>query len=178
MLGDQHSVMEDGQSLSGIHLLQTVDGDTIQPEELKRPVLLIALLSHNCPASQRYFKRLSELEKQFQSKLQILAVTINPHDELNDMQRVIQEHNWEFPYVRDVSQQIAVRLGANRTPAFYVFDQQRKLAYSGAFDDAITGHVRHQYVADAVRAVLDHSDPPPSTSAVGPIIAWEADHVH
>jgi peroxiredoxin len=51
------------------------------------------------------------------------------------MQQRAKEKNFKFAYVRDDTQEIARAYGALRTPHFYVFDQDRKLRYTGRMDD-------------------------------------------
>ena len=43
----------------------------------------------------------------------------------------MKEHNFPWLYLYDESQEVALAYGALRTPHFYVFDQDRKLVYTG-----------------------------------------------
>jgi len=43
----------------------------------------------------------------------------------------MEEHNFPWTYLRDESQDVALAYGALRTPHFYVFDEDRKLVYTG-----------------------------------------------
>ena len=43
----------------------------------------------------------------------------------------MKEYDFPWVYLRDKSQDIAKAYGALRTPDFYVFDQERKLVYTG-----------------------------------------------
>ena len=45
--------------------------------------------------------------------------------------------NFPWVYVRDKSQTVATAYGALRTPHFYVFDQDRKLVYTGRGVDKV-----------------------------------------
>jgi peroxiredoxin len=54
-----------------------------------------------------------------------------PEDDFDNMIKRMKEHNFPWVYARDKSQDIAKDYGALRTPHFYVFDQERKLVYTG-----------------------------------------------
>ena len=55
----------------------------------------------------------------------------NPTDDFDQMVSRMKEHNFPWIYARDASQEVAQVYGALRTPHFYVFDADRKLAYCG-----------------------------------------------
>ncbi len=55
----------------------------------------------------------------------------NPTDDFDHMVSRMKEHNFPWIYARDASQEVAQAYGALRTPHFYVFDADRKLAYCG-----------------------------------------------
>ena len=55
----------------------------------------------------------------------------NPTDDFDQMVSRMKEHNFPWIYARDASQEVAQAYGALRTPHFYVFDADRKLAYCG-----------------------------------------------
>lgn len=55
----------------------------------------------------------------------------NPTDDFDQMISRMKEHNFPWIYARDASQEVAQAYGALRTPHFYVFDADRKLAYCG-----------------------------------------------
>lgn len=55
----------------------------------------------------------------------------NPTDDFDQMVSRMKEHNFPWVYARDASQEVAQAYGALRTPHFYVFDADRKLAYCG-----------------------------------------------
>ena len=55
----------------------------------------------------------------------------NPTDDFDHMVSRMKAHNFPWIYARDASQEVAQAYGALRTPHFYVFDADRKLAYCG-----------------------------------------------
>jgi peroxiredoxin len=52
-------------------------------------------------------------------------------DDFEHMISRMEEHKFPWLYLHDDSQDIALAYGALRTPHFYVFNQERKLVYTG-----------------------------------------------
>ena len=55
----------------------------------------------------------------------------HPDDDFVHMVERMKQHHFPWIYARDKSQDVAKAYGALRTPHFYVFDQERKLVYTG-----------------------------------------------
>jgi peroxiredoxin len=54
-----------------------------------------------------------------------------PEDDFKHMKKRMEEFKFPWKYLRDESQEVALAYGALRTPHFYVFDENRKLVYTG-----------------------------------------------
>ncbi|HXK97625.1 MAG: thioredoxin family protein [Limnochordia bacterium] len=52
-------------------------------------------------------------------------------DSFENMVKRMEEHKFPWVYLRDQTQEVAQAYGALRTPHFYVFDEERKLVYTG-----------------------------------------------
>lgn len=52
-------------------------------------------------------------------------------DDFDHMVSRMNEHQFPWVYLYDESQEVALTYGALRTPHFYVFDENRKLVYTG-----------------------------------------------
>ena len=52
-------------------------------------------------------------------------------DSFPNMIKRMEKHNFPWVYLHDKSQEVARAYGALRTPHFYVFDNDRKLVYTG-----------------------------------------------
>lgn len=52
-------------------------------------------------------------------------------DDFNHMVKRMEEYKFPWKYLRDESQEVALRYGALRTPHFYIFDESRMLVYTG-----------------------------------------------
>ena len=71
---------------------------------------------------------------------------------------------------------MALRYGALRTPHYYVFDQERKLCYTGRMDDnpRTPGAEKTRELRDAVDAVLAGRKPPVElTNPIGCNVKWK-----
>jgi hypothetical protein len=86
-----------------------------------------------------------------------------------------QEKRFPFPYVRDEDQSVAMKYGALRTPHYYVFDENRKLRYTGRMDDnpRTPGAETTHELRDAVEALLEGENPPIEvTNPIGCNVKW------
>ncbi|WP_321286378.1 thioredoxin family protein [uncultured Sunxiuqinia sp.] len=52
-------------------------------------------------------------------------------DDFEHMIQRMNEHQFPWVYLHDESQEVAEKYGALRTPHFYVFDENRRLVYTG-----------------------------------------------
>lgn len=59
------------------------------------------------------------------------SVETHPEDSFDHMVSRMIEHKFPWVYLYDEDQIVASEYGALRTPHFYVFDQKRKLVYTG-----------------------------------------------
>jgi len=99
----------------------------------------------------------------------------HPEDSFENMVRWAKEKSFNFPYLRDDSQEVARAYGAQRTPQIFLFDRARKLRYTGAIDDntqEASKATRH-YLREAVDALLGDKAPKQfETHAVGCTVKW------
>ena len=142
------------------------------------PVLVVVFLRNLCPTTHQYETRLRTFAKEFPAdKLQIVAISVsrNPAEGLDRMAVRAKEKQYAWPYLIDESQFTGRQYGATVTPQFFVLDQDRKIAYMGAFDDDLKGTaVRRRYVAEAVRNLLSGQPVDPvDTLAKGCEIEYE-----
>ena len=108
-----------------------------------------------CPVAVAYEDRFVEFSKKYAGKgVKFVAINANRRTEdLAAMKTRAEEKGFNFPYVFDKSGKLATEYGARVTPHIFVLDQNRNVAYVGAFDDD-HGEADEDYVADAVDALL------------------------
>jgi peroxiredoxin len=102
-------------------------------------------------------------------------------DSFTNMVKRMEQHRFPWIYLYDQDQSIAKAYGALRTPHFYVFDQNRKLVYTGRGVD---------YPRDASRATVNDLDRTldeltsgktvsiPVTNPVGCNVKWDGKDPH
>ncbi len=122
--------------------LPGVDGKNHALADFADAKLLIVVFSCNhCPFVVGSEDRMNALQADYADKgVAFLAINSNeqenhPTDSFEHMVDRAKEKGFEFPYLRDESQEVALAYGALRTPHFYVFDAERKLRYTGRMDD-------------------------------------------
>lgn len=163
--------------------LKATDGKNYSLDSFKSAKALVLIFSCNhCPYVVAYEDRIIKLQSDYKARgAQLVAINANdasthPGDSFENMVKRAREKGFNFPYLRDESQQIARAYGATHTPHLFVFDAQRKLAYTGKIDDnwkqpeAVTS----TYLRDALDDLLaDKSPRIPETHAIGCTIKWK-----
>jgi peroxiredoxin len=118
--------------------LPATDGKTYSLESFKDSKYLVVFFTCNhCP----YVIGSDEITRKTVKRFQLLGVEfagINSNskntysdDDFQHMVERMKEHNFPWKYLYDESQEIALVYGALRTPHFFVFDEERKLVYTG-----------------------------------------------
>jgi len=145
--------------------------------------LAVIFSCNHCPYVQAYEGRMKALQHDLGPKgFQLIAINANetknyPTDSFEHMVARAQELGFNFPYLRDETQEVATAYGAERTPHIFLFDADRQLVYTGAIDDnwKEPAMVQRQYLREAIEAVLAGQPvPEPSTQAIGCSIKWNA----
>ena len=99
-----------------------------------------------------------------------------PADSFDAMIERASTKKFEFPYVRDEEQTIALKYGALRTPHFFVFDQSRLLQYTGRMDDNTLDHTKTttNELRVALASLIENEKVEiPLTNPIGCNIKWK-----
>ncbi|GFN31168.1 thioredoxin family protein [Paenibacillus xylaniclasticus] len=109
------------------------------------------------------------------------SVSTKPLDSFEHMVERMDEHRFPWTYLRDESQEIAKAYGALRTPHFYVFDQDRKLVYTGRGIDNPRESDK-MTVNDLDNALTEHTNglpiTVPLTNPIGCNVKWDGQDEH
>ena len=141
---------------------------------------------NHCPSAQAAEERIIQLVKDYADRsFQLVAISPNAPssirinelgysvygDTLEDMKYHAAQRGFNFPYLYDgETQSVSKAYGALATPHIFIFDQDRKLRYSGRIDDSkyadpalIKSHDARQCDQCPARqpAGPGHSDPSP-----------------
>jgi peroxiredoxin len=123
-------------------------------------VVAIAFVGTECPLSEAYAPRLAELARAFEGRgVAFFGVDANQQDGPVAIGRFADRHAIAFPILKDVGNELADRLGAERTPEVFVLDGSRAVRYRGRIDDQYALGVHRpsptrRDLADALEALL------------------------
>lgn len=99
----------------------------------------------------------------------------HPEDDFDHMIARMNEHKFPWVYLRDETQETARAYGALRTPHFYVFNDERKLIYTGRAVDN-PRETDKMTVNDLERALSEHTSGGtvsiPLTNPIGCNVKW------
>ncbi len=163
--------------------LPGVDGKIYKLDSFADKKLLSIIFSCNhCPYVQAYEERIIALQEEFKDELGIAAINANdaegyPEDSFEMMIKRAEEKGFNFVYLRDESQETAVKYGATHTPEFFLFGEDRELIYHGKFDDnwREPENVRSTYLRDAIIEYLEGKEiSVPETYSIGCTIKWKS----
>lgn len=163
--------------------LQGTDGQEYSLSSFKDHEILAVIFSCNhCPYVQAWESRMVQIQADYKEKgVQFVAINANdaskyPDDNFEAMKARVMEKGFNFPYLRDKSQEVAREYGAERTPEVFLFDADRKLIYHGTIDDNYDDPeaVEATYLRDAIEAGLVGGTPEvQTTTPVGCTIKWK-----
>ena len=115
--------------------LKGTDNKLYSLEDFKSKSLLIVFICNHCPYVKARIGDLVTLQGKFpESELQIVGINSNDpsyQDEgFENMIKFSKEHNLNFPYLIDDSQQVAKSYGAVCTPDPFLFDRRQEAHFS------------------------------------------------
>jgi len=168
--------------------LPATDGKTYSLADFaKAKVLVVFFTCNHCPFVTGSDEVTRATLNRFKDKgARAIGINSNsehthPEDDFATMVERMNTHHFPWVYVRDKSQEVAKAYGALRTPHFYVFDQNRKLVYTGRGLD--NPRVAAESKTNDLERALDEflAGKPVSTPLTNPIgcnVKWEGQDAH
>ncbi|MHA2172081.1 MAG: thioredoxin family protein [Candidatus Kariarchaeaceae archaeon] len=163
--------------------LPGTDGNTHDLTQYNDSKYLAIMFSCNhCPyvvASEREFV---EIQQDFANDgFQLIAISSNetenyPQDSFENMKKRADEKNFNFPYLFDENQEIAIKYGATRTPEIFLFNEARKLVYHGRINDNpkfVNQISRHDLRETLTEVVAGKEITMPQNQPIGCTIKWK-----
>jgi peroxiredoxin len=150
-------------------------------------VLVIFFTCNHCP----YVTGSDEVTRQVAARFAaqgvrfvgINANSVNTYaeDSFAHMVERMKQHKFPWVYLHDESQDVARAYGALRTPHFYVFDDRRRLVYTGRGVDS-PRDAKKITVNDLANALEDHLAARPvrvaKTNPIGCNVKWDGKDAH
>ncbi len=162
--------------------LKGVDGESHSLDDYAgKKALVVVFTCNHCPAAVKAEDRLIQIQSDYADRgVQLVAINPNedkghPTDSYEHMIERARDKGFNFPYLRDETQEIARAYGAVRTPHVFLLDGDRKVAYRGRIDDNIddVNAVRRHDLREAIEEVLaGKSVSVQSTESVGCSVKW------
>ncbi len=164
-----------GDPMPEFHDLPASDGTRISSIDIKEPIVVLVSLTTFCPWVRGMDEGLTELVMQFpRDHVRVIGFSVNTDDSLDAMKEHAAASGYTFAYVHDETQALGRSLGTTVTPEYFVYNQQRKLLYTGLLTDSpamktrggsiryINGSPTQFYVANAINAGLEGKPVDPS----------------
>lgn len=161
-----------------------IDGKTYSLESFKNSKGLMIIFSCNhCPYVQAYEDRIKAIQSDYKDKgIAVVAINSNddfnyPDDSFENMKKRAAEQNFNFLYLRDEDQSVARSFDATHTPEIFLFNEDRKLVYTGKIDDnwQEPDKVVNHYLRNALNEMLEGIEiSVPETYSIGCTIKWKS----
>lgn len=153
------SVGDKAPDFSGIPATYKGQDTSLSLSDVQEDVVVLVFLGNHCPYVKAIEDRLNDFVSKYEGKsVKLVGVSVNDldSDRLPKIKDWVDEHNSQYVYGYDESQEIGRDYGATNTPQFFVLDEDRTIRYMGAYDDSPLNEAKATtcYVCDAVDALL------------------------
>ena len=175
-----------GQKAPEFNLIST-SNENISISSFDSKFLVIFFTCNHCP----YVTGSDEVTRQTANKFKdkdVSFIAINSNsantyqeDSFENMVLRMEEYNFPWVYLHDADQEIAMKYGALKTPHFYVFNEQRKLIYTGRGVDSPLD--ANKITINNLELALDELTSNtlisiPITNPIGCSVKWEGKDSH
>ena len=163
--------------------LPATDGKTYSLLDFeKNKILVVFFTCNHCPfviGSDELTR--TTVEKYFKNGVRFIGINsnsekTNPTDDFDNMVIRMKENSFPWIYARDKSQEVALAYGALRTPHFFVFDEKRKLIYTGRSVDNprnVSESTVHNLDQVLSEILAGNNISIPVTNPIGCNVKWE-----
>lgn len=124
------------------------------PASPARPVVLV-FVGVECPVSNAYNERLTQLAKDYAGKADLVGVNANRTEGAAAIARHAEENRLPFPVLKDAENRVADLYGAQVTPEAFIVDTRGVVRYHGRIDNSRNpANVKDHELRDALDASL------------------------
>ncbi|MGI9457538.1 MAG: redoxin domain-containing protein, partial [Aeoliella sp.] len=120
-------------------------------------LLVVVFLGTECPLAKLYSGRLQALADEYAEQgIAVVAIDSNRQDSLAEIAAFVRQHNLKYPVLKDRTNAVADKFGAERTPHVFLLDASRRVRYQGRVDDQyVVGIVRDSPTREDLRIAID-----------------------
>ena len=143
--------------------------------------VIVIFMSNCCPHVRSCLEGLKGLQAELQSQdITLVGINANdatrsPEDSFEKMKAFADSNDLNFPYIRDVNQDVAQCFGAQTTPEAFLLDNQGILRYRGSIanaPDSASGAISGPLHAAVAQLLRGEAIDPAMTPPVGTPIQW------
>jgi peroxiredoxin len=178
------TMLEIGSPAADFSLAEPASGKTVSLAEFAGRPLLVVFSCNHCPYVLHIIESFAEFARKIRERgVGVVMISANdvggyPADSPQKMAELAARYGFDFPYLYDESQQVAIAYRAACTPDFFLFDSDHRLFYRGQYDASRPGNqaaVDGRDLRAAVDALLAGADvPAQQVPSVGCNIKWRA----
>jgi peroxiredoxin len=133
-------MLEIGTGAPDFHLPDPVSAKDVSLSDFTGRPLLVVFSCNHCPYVLHILESFTEYANDSQRQgLSVVMINANdvdnyPGDSPEKMIELSRAYGFEFPYLYDASQTVALAYQAACTPDFFLFNQRHELVYRGQYD--------------------------------------------
>jgi len=168
--------------------LRATDGNTYSLKDFADvKVLVIFFTCNHCPYVIGSDEVTRQTVENFETK-GVKFIGINPNspntyeeDSFNNMVKRMKQYDFPWLYLYDEAQDIALAYGALKTPHFFVFNEERKLVYTGRAVDnpRDRSKITVNDLENALKELLAGKEiTNPITNPIGCNVKWDGKDAH
>src|SRR6056297_3596304 len=178
------TMLELGTKAPKFSLTDTISGKTYDLKKFRgNKALLVIFICNHCPYVKLIKDQLVEYATDYMPKgVGIVAISSNdvenyPQDAPDKMKEDAENHGYPFPYLYDLTQDVAKAYKAACTPDLFLFDENLELYYRGQFDSSLPKNdidPTGEDLRDATEQMLKGKPAPENqTPSIGCNIKWK-----
>ena len=175
--------LEIGKMAEDFSLLSVDDcKHTLQSLKGNKGIVIVFICNH-CPYVIAIAERLSfearELKKIGVNTVAIMSNDVEnyPEDSFENMKKFSEKYSFEFPYLYDLTQEVAKKFKAVCTPDFFGFNKKLELQYRGRIDSGVMNKndkkIKRELFYAMEMIALTNQGPKKQMNSFGCSIKWK-----
>jgi peroxiredoxin len=137
--------------------VRDLDGKSVAFSSLKGPITVVTFIATECPVSNSYNQRMSDLYRDYTAKnVKFIFVNANRSEPASEVRDHAKRVGFPFAVYKDPDNVLADRFDAQVTPESFVIDSSGTIRYHGSIDDNMNEpRVHTRRLRIALDALLD-----------------------